>query len=234
MDFGKGYEASLIRAIYNGRIGLFNLPKKLYKKIAEHLFSGVSQSVKDEELLIALKENVYLFSAAKTFQYVLSTKNLIVENDEIVKFKVFKERAQKEFDLFNKTWLESEYETAIGQGQSAANWKALKDFDLVKYVTIHDSNTSEVCNSLDGIILQREDLFWDIHAPLNHYRCRCLLQGMTRGTQTNLKNREVVNPTPEFANNPGKSGKVFDDSHPYYDVPKQYKKLAKRNFDLPI
>jgi len=34
--------------------------------------------------------------------------------------------------------------------------------------------------------------------------------------------------------NPGTSKEVFDKSHPYFDVPKKYKKFAKTNFGMPI
>lgn len=37
-----------------------------------------------------------------------------------------------------------------------------------------------------------------------------------------------------FGNNPAKTGELFNKNHPYFDVKKEDKKLAQRNFDLPI
>lgn len=39
---------------------------------------------------------------------------------------------------------------------------------------------------------------------------------------------------PLFRENVGKTGKVFKETHPYYDVPSKYSELKARNFDLPI
>lgn len=39
---------------------------------------------------------------------------------------------------------------------------------------------------------------------------------------------------PMFRHNPGKTGEVFPKEHPYFDIPDEYKKLAKKNFNLPI
>lgn len=37
-----------------------------------------------------------------------------------------------------------------------------------------------------------------------------------------------------FKKNPEKTGELFDKSHPYFDIPKEDRKLAERNFNLPI
>ena len=69
----------LLEGIYNGTINERELPVSLYKAIAENLkqalyegFGGTLSDFagKDFELLNELRENVYMFSAAKTFQEV--------------------------------------------------------------------------------------------------------------------------------------------------------------------
>ena len=111
----KAQISALIRAIYNGKVNVLNLPIKLYNAIAEHLTSGVYKgygktliSVEyesvDYEMLTALRENVYLFSGAKTFNYVLSTENLIVEGDEVLTFTEFKKRALAVYKEFNESY----------------------------------------------------------------------------------------------------------------------------------
>jgi hypothetical protein len=37
-----------------------------------------------------------------------------------------------------------------------------------------------------------------------------------------------------FLQNSGITGMVFNENHPYFDVPDEYKELAENNFGLPI
>lgn len=241
--------STLIRRIYNGQINPLHLPKKLYKEIANYLNKGVeegfkatledlSEGSKDYMMLLDLKENIYIFSAAKTFNYVLSTEGLIVENNEVLPFAEFKKRALQVYDQYNVNWLEAEYNTAIGQASNARDWVGYEDrkeyLPLLKYVTIHDSNVSEVCKSIDGVIKPVDDSFWNTHSPLNHYQCRCHLDQIGQGRETDLSKMDIVNPSKEFSSNSGKTGEVFTKDHPYFDVPQKYKKFAKTNFGLDI
>jgi hypothetical protein len=72
---------------------------------------------------------------------------------------------------------------------------------------------------------------------LNHFNCRCvLLQVETEPTEDNEDSVQQVEDNMQdlFKHNPYKTGSVFPKSHPYFDVPKEDKAYAKRNFDLPI
>jgi hypothetical protein len=182
----KNQISSLIRAIYNGKINPLKLPKKLYSEIANHLTEGVYKGyggglsafdfdTPDYRMVANLRENVYIFSGAKTFNYVLSTEGLIVEGNEILPFKEFKKRALTVYEQYNDTWLKTEYETAIGQAQNARAWQDIEvvkeSFPLVKYQTSNDANVSIICRPLDGVILPVGDPFWATHSPKNHYNC---------------------------------------------------------------
>lgn len=237
----------LILGIYSGKISVYSLPENLYEQIAQYLNKGWKHGVGDYILTNTLEEelvlNVYLFSAAKTFHYVLSTQGLIIENGSIIPFKQFKETAMEVYNLYNKTWLETEYITAIGQGESIAEWETIKAHPeagtKLKYDAVIDEHTSDLCLSLDGIIKDINDPFWDVYSPLNHYRCRCLRRQVDED-ETNevevIKKVQVAEKLiqPAFKINPAKSGKIYGDGHPYFDVPSVYQNLARRNFDLPL
>lgn len=249
MNWDKATIGLLIRSIYDGRVDPANLPYKLYKAIADYLTKGVfkgfgkdiSDTVSDtvdHELLYNLRENVHIFSGAKTFNYVLETTNLIVEGDEILPLREFKKRALEIYDKYNVNWLDAEYETCIGQAQNATKWKDIETspFDLVKYLAVIDENTSPVCVQYNGIVKDRKDPFWNEAAPLNHYRCRCLLQSVPDGivSKKTISDFEIQ-PSPTFRNNAGQTGEVFTKEHPYFtDIPTKYRKLAKQNWGLPL
>lgn len=243
----KSQISALIRAIYNGKVNVLNLPVRLYKEIAEYLTKGVYKGYgntllsvaydsPDYEMLETLRTNVYLFSGAKTFNYVLSTENLIVEGDEVLPFSEFKKRAQEVYKEFNDTWLQAEYDTAIGQAQSAREelrFQVESDiFPWLEYVAVIDANTSDVCRAMNGYTGPVNDPIWKTHSPLNHYRCRCLKRQKRTGVQSIKEG--LIMPPEEFQFNPGQKREIFDKNHPYFDVPAKYHKFAKRNFNMPL
>lgn len=241
MDYSK--------EIYNGSINSFNLPEKLYQSTALELLKGIEEgSGADyinfefgklgERTALALRENVYLFSGAKTFNYVLSTENLLLGADgQIIPFKQFEELAKANNALYNKTWLEVEYNSAQIQASNIVDFKdfqATKDaFPFLKYVTFQDKNVSEICKRLEGVVMATDSTFWHTHSPQQHYQCRCRLEPMIDGLETKLSTKNLITPNPLFKN-PAITEQVFNKSHPYFNVDAKYKAFAKTNFGLNI
>lgn len=249
----------LVREIYGGSVDVNNLPVDLYKQIANKLKSGLFEGFggtpkdfnpfqPDGKLLAELQNNIYIFSAAKTYQQV---RVMSAEVGPAKNFKEFKEKATTIFDTFNQTWLKTEYDTSIGMAQNARKWnefEADKDvFPLLKYDAVLDRNTSEICKPLDGIVLPVGHPFWSTHAPLNHFNCRCMLVQVSKHEGTKETESEKVNKAaketgklmkPLFKMNPGTDKVVFKEKgpgkHPYFEVAAKDKKLAERNFNLPI
>jgi SPP1 gp7 family putative phage head morphogenesis protein len=254
---------ALFKGVYAGKISPRFLPTSLYYAIADYLKKGVYEGYgstlsalkkskmpkgfgkKDVELLTELRTNIYLFSAAKTYQQIRTMSSALIGDDgSIVPFKQFREKANETYDLYNKTWLQTEYDTAVGQAQAARKWNVIetnKDvLPLLEYSAVIDSKTSEICKPLDGIIAPVEDPIWKKVAPLNHFNCRCLLRPISEGKLTSDKVKKAKFEETEgmmqdlFKMNPGIDGYVFSKDHPYFDIAAKDKSLAKRNFDLPI
>ena len=146
---------------------------------------------------MALRENVYLFSGAKTFNYVLSTENLILGADgQIIPFKQFEELAKANNALYNKTWLEVEYNSAQIQASNIVDFKDFQSskstFPFLKYVTFKDKNVSEICRRLEGVTMATDSTFWHTHSPQQHYQCRCRLEPMTDGVETKLSTKDLI------------------------------------------
>lgn len=245
----------LIEQIFEGIITPIELPKNLYLEIAEVLKSGLYQGFKADldtfdssslkgTLISEMRENTYIFSGAKTFQQTLEMSDALYAGDKIKPFGLFKEDARAIFDKYNVNYLAAEYETAIGQGQSAEKWADIEaDKDTLKYLrynAVMDERTSPICASLNGLILPVNDKRWDICAPINHWRCRCILDQldeappMKKSESKKKFDAAVALMDDSFKMNPGKTGEVFDKSHPYFAIPKQYKDQALNNFGLPI
>jgi len=242
----------LVEGIYNGEITDVDLPEGLYLAIADYLKRGLYKGFEytiddvppeDLSLLTELRENIYMFSGAKTYQQVREMTDHLTDSEGNVRsFAQFKELVKGTFELYNDTWLRTEYETAIGQAQSAAKWSKIeRDKDvlpLLQYNAVGDENTCDICGPLNGIIAPVGDPIWGKIAPINHYNCRCLLEQLDKGKVTGDRGPivdgvlEKMNPIWQF--NPGKEGVVFSEKHPYFSVPKGVVKLAQENFNLPI
>lgn len=247
----------LIEAIYEEEITEYELPENLYFAIANYLKKGLyegfgetlatveAESI-DADLLLQLRENIYMFSGAKTFQQVKEMSEAITFGDDVRPFAEFKELAGKIFDTYNEVWLQTEYNTAIAEAQNAVRWneveKNKKTLPLLKYSAVMDPNTSDICAPLDGTTLKVDDPFWNSFMPPNHFNCRCTVEQMTEDEGEVTPDAEVKELEKTvgdemqdlFKMNPGKDKVVFNEDHPYFDVDKKDQGFAETNFGLPI
>ncbi len=241
----------ILRKIYEGGYTTSTLPKKLYYKTAKALLKalkeGQAKAILDIEFLNELKTNLWLFSAAKTYTQVKDIQSLITIDKQLVPYNKYKKLAKERFIIYNENYLKTEYDTTIGQVQNAVKWREIEAnkelFPYLRYNAVLDSHTSEICKPLHGVTLPVDDKFWNKFMPLNHFNCRCLVEKIDKYEDVKLTKLSKVDRVssevdkqmqPLFKSNVGKIGEIFDKSHPYYDVSKNDKNLAKRNFNLPI
>lgn len=256
-EFSDKQIEALLKAIFAGEVDEYDLPENLYFAIANYLkkglYEGFGQTLAeaklesvDAELLAELRENIYMFSGAKTFQQVREMTDALTFEDQVREWPEFKELAQGIFQQYNDTWLRTEYDTAIGQAQSAARWneveKNKKTLPLLKYSAIEDANTSEICAPLDGVTLPVDDPFWNTFMPLNHFNCRCTVEQISEEDGDVTSDEDLLDKTGAaseqmddvFKMNPGKDKVIFSDDHPYFDVEPKDRGFAEENFGLPI
>ena len=208
------------------------------------------------DVLKKLHLNIYNFSAAKTFQEVRSIQSKIFDDKGMIRsFGDFEKDAKQVFDTYNKTWLKTEYNTSINQSYSANRWNEIQEnkdiFKYLRYQTANDERVRDEHAQLDNIVKPVDDPFWDNYMPPNGWSCRCIVieeESITsseekRSEKTTKKLKEEKKENPKeydkkypklFRENVGKTGKVFKNTHPYYDVPSKYTELKANNFDLPI
>lgn len=251
MNYTDKQIEALIKGIEDGSITELDLPVGYYNALTDYLkkavFEGFGSTLEtvsklDLPLLEELVTNVYTFGAAKTFQLTKEISGLLVdENGKVRSSREFNRIARETYDNWNNNWGRTEYNTAIGQADMAAKWREIeKQKDILpflKYDAVVDKNTSDICRPLDGIVAPVGDKIWSKIMPLNHFNCRCVVLQVAGGeTKNNDKPVEAVTGMmqPMFINNAGQSGQIFTKDHPYYDVAKEYRDYAKKNFNLPI
>ena len=222
---------------------LSKLPQELLLAYAEKLYSAVftgfstDASVKDTQMLEALKTNVYQFSAAKSYTQMKSLTEALLDADG--NLRTWGQFKQAAFEINNEqvvTWLEAEYNNAIAASQMASKWQDIEankaHSPYLQYVTVHDGRVRPAHAEMDGVIRLVDDAYWDFYLPPNGWRCRCTVKQMSEGTVT--PSEQLYFPTEKevpkiFRFNAGKTQQVFSSSHPYFeDVPQAVLQQANK------
>jgi SPP1 gp7 family putative phage head morphogenesis protein len=219
-----------------------DLITKTYNELEKGAASGYGKkwiqfNTKNSKTVQELKQNLYRFSGAKTYQQLAEmNSNLVDENGKIRSYSEFKRKVDVVHEKYNKNYLQAEYQTAKRSAQASRQWKGYEEnadlFPNLKYMTVGDERVREDHKSLNGIIKPVNDPFWDTHYPPNGWRCRCYVKP-TSEASTNQKT--ATQPDKGFSLNVGKSNKVFNQEHPYFTFPAGDEKnviTAFENFKL--
>jgi len=194
------------------------------------LVDGFEYGTDDPGLLTAFEQNLFRFSAAKNLAQVQELNALFRQSSS---FEEFFEKASARFDIFNKTWLETEYNTAILTGEAAATYhRLLAKSDLFpywEYLTVGDEHVRAEHQKLHGLILPFDDPRWDKLFPPNGWNCRCFIlprmasevsesqiAAMRKRADKYFKSREFkYNQAQGWGVNRGKIGEIFTANQQY-------------------
>ena len=253
MKYSQKKIDQLIEKIYSGEANEYSIPEDLYNATAEYLLNGVYKvfggkmtdfNGKDYELLNELRENVYMFSAAKSFQELRDIGSLMFdEKGNRLNINEFSKLANEKFDVWNDDWGRTEYNTAVASAQTSVKWQEIENNkDLLPKLCYHTiGDACDICAPLDGMTADVDDSIWNTLTPPNHFNCLCVItQEKEDKESTSKKEKEetfskvdkVMDDTFKF--NSGKDRVVFSEDHPYFHVPKKDAAFAKENFGLPI
>jgi hypothetical protein len=243
IKFNSGKVERLLKQIHEGRISEKNLPENLYEQIAEYLkhalYSGFgSDNFQDDGLLSDLRDNVYLFSAAKTYQFTSAcVQQLYTDDGERKPFSQFYEEGKVLYGQYQENYAAAEYITVFGQAQMAKQWQTIEANKAILPMLTFSTNGMPCpeCAPFEGLTAPVDDPIWDTCTPLLHFRCQCIL---IPSDDAEAWDQEAIDKLPidtipdDFQNNPGKTGEIFTKDNPYFeDVPKE---LAADNFGLEV
>jgi len=243
IKFNSGKVERLLKQIHNGVITEKNLPENLYEQIAEYLkqalYEGFGSDKFTEDVLLSdLRDNVYLFSAAKTYHFTSACVELLVDDEGKRKpFSQFFEEGKAVYGQYNENYAAAEYITVFGQAQMAKQWQSIQANKSVLPMLTFSTNgmPCEECAPFEGLTAPVDDPIWDTCMPLLHFRCQCIVipsDDAEAWSQDDINELPVDDIPEDFQNNPGKSGQIFTADNPYFqDVPKD---LAADNFGLEV
>lgn len=188
---------------------------------------SVDWDTPDHLMLEKLVENVFSFSAAKSYQQLQDITNALIDGDGRQReFSDFKAAVDALGYKYNVDWLQTEYQTAVGSATMAARWAEYKKeadiFPMLQYQTVGDNRVRAEHKLLDGVTKHINDEFWKTYYPPNGWNCRCdVLQMPESDAKESSTPVHLPQVTPMFKTNLAENGLLFPKDHPYYDgVPK--------------
>ena len=176
--------------------------------------------------VIELQKNIYKFSGAKS-AVVLEQINQILQKQ--LPWNQFKNEVLKLNPLYNKNYLQAEWQTANQSAKHARDWlyynENTKLYPNLAYRTQGDERVRDAHSLLNGVVAPINSDFWKTHYPPNGWRCRCYVV-QTAETPTledkipKLNDKDFPE---EFRINVGITGQIFSEenlkdskAHPYF------------------
>jgi SPP1 gp7 family putative phage head morphogenesis protein len=217
----------------------------LYTHVSKTMYGGIEEGfgksldtpdleTADEALLKKMRENMYVFSAFKNYQLLQSLNaNLIGEDGKVREWSDFKQLALQQKEDYLVSWLQTEYNTAVGRAQFQARyaeWIAeAGDYDL-EFQTVGDERVRDTHDALNGIVAKAtDDIVLRLATPID-WNCRCEWVQIPAGSRTITDTSTITIPERSKGLS-SKAGEVFNAAHPYYqgisiDDKKAIKKIA--------
>lgn len=244
----------LIRDIYSGEVSPLSLPQSLFSYTALSLMANLwlsfglpsdftiskaknkftkKERVNRARLAKLSKNNLSLFSGAKTFQNIVTLSNSVFDNDGVKRsFDEFSAIAKGVNEEYNVNWLMAENVAAFRQAEAMESWSIIESekdtFPYLTYVTVGDERVREEHRTKDGLTYPVGHPFWNTWFPPNGWLCRCIAIRETRAGKAKDEFEENIDPV--FGTNVGKTGLIFPEKHPYFDIPDEFKRAKNRNF----
>lgn len=191
-----------------------------------------------------LQSNVFAFSAAKSLTEFQEFSRLLTDDAGNVKSRAqFRRDVESLGATYNEHYLNVERETAIAQAQMAERWQDFEENRDVagqwEYRTAGDGDVRPEHARLDGLVIDMDDPAGDTLFPPLDYGCRCTaVQLAAPGRITSARQLAAgirgAKISPHFSHNPGKSGIVYADKHPYFrQVPQELRAVEQYGMKEP-
>ncbi len=152
--------------------------KKGFKKELVQLSHniGFQYEIDDPALLTAFEQNLFRFAGTKSLALTAELNELFRDTKS---FDAFYRLALEKTEVYNKTWLETEYNTALLTGEAAATYhrliKQAEVFPYWEYKVVGDDQVRPEHKLLGGLILPATDPRWKKLFPPNGWNCRCYI-----------------------------------------------------------
>lgn len=201
-----------------------DLWKATYQTL-EHAIEKGSASVQynkpNFKLTKQLRESAALFAAKKSWAQATELAAIASSKEGTqISWKEFLEKAKPIIGDYNQRWLKAEFNTAIRAARQASLWTEYEAnahlYPNLRYMASRAATPREEHKPFYGIVRPINDDFWVKHLPPSEWNCLCGVE-QTDDDETPLP-ANGPQPAKGLDNNPGLTGKLFSDSHPYAEA----------------
>lgn len=200
---------------------LFNEVWATMDKAVGKAFGNVPPSDPDADFIEALRRNNAVFSAFKVHRAQNDMARLLLDsNGNLKPFEQWLNEVMPIATHQCRTWLRTEYDTAVIRAHQAADWRQFtREKDILpnlKWCPSTSITPGEDHRVFWGMVRPIDDDFWSHHRPGDRWNCKCTLSS-TDEPVTPVPAGTGPSSTPQkgLENNPGKDAKLFSDTHPY-------------------
>ena len=192
---------------------------------AKGLSKGEFSIDHNRSFLDAVKHANEVFAAFKTHAMGKSmASKLLDDNGNLKPFDKWMKDISSISSHHVGSWLKTEYNTAVLRAHNAADWRSfIENKDIMPNLRWMPTTSPDAEAVHRGywekkLTLPVEHPFWNKHHPGDRWNCKCSLES----TDDPASPDDVIDDLPVepaqrgLENNPGKDGKMFNDTHPYF------------------
>lgn len=238
ISFDDDMLAEVLEEIYNEKVkpAEGEIPRKYFEanrdKFEEATAKGMAQSqnpniADDKEFLKKYRHSIDVFSAFRSHAYAKRLADELYDSEgKLRPFEEWRKATESIQSHFNRSWLQTEYNTAVLRAEQAADWRRFEDekedFPCLKWMQTSSATPREQHKAFweMGLTLPVDDPFWNKHFPSDLWNCKCYLEPTTaKPTPKKRIPKDAPAPAKGLDGNPGKKAEMVSRSHPYYPQP---------------
>lgn len=232
-EAGFVFDQTLLNAalerIYKGEINpqteieenLFEAFRQVLNEAVDQAFPGITASDPDYDFYEELRSNNEVFAAFKTHKMQNEIAAELLDGDGVLKsFSQWRKDVESIVDHHTEHYLRVEYDTAVIRAHHAAEWRQFERereiLPRLKWIPSTSVTPRESHMVFWNRVFEMNDPILNIHRPGDEWGCKC---GLSATDEPATDNSGVMGKgsahDPGLGGNPGITGKIFSDDHPY-------------------
>ena len=246
--FDQSLLFAALERIYKGEVdvqteieaNLFEAFRMVLNDAVDQAFPGIGSGSSDFEFYEQIRSNIDVFAAFKTHKMQNEIAAELLDGDGILKsFSQWKKDVQSLVDHHTDHYLRVEYDTAIIRAHHAADWRQFererKILPRLKWIPSTSVTPRESHRVFWNRIFEMDDPILNLHRPGDEWGCKCGLSATDEpATDNSGVSSKGSAPSPGLGGNPGITGKIFSEDHPYYtEASKGAAKAVKQHLKKP-
>lgn len=202
---------------------LFNEIWKGINKATARGFRDAGHTYADDGFADAIRHSNAVFSAFKVHRAQNDMARLLLDSDGVLKpFSQWSKEVMPIASHQCRTWLKTEYDTAVIRAHQAADWRQfMREKDVLpnlRWMPSTSVTPGEDHRIFWNMVRPVDDPFWNRHRPGDRWNCKCSLSS-TADPPTRIPgdpSAPASDPQPGLKGNPAVTRSVFSDDHPYF------------------